>query len=736
MRKTQLLVTVGSIAMIAGPAFAQSSTNLDQGLDANDVIIVTAGKRVETVQTTTESVSVVTGEQLTKSGKASLDDVLRDLPNTQVSSSGGGNVFIRGVGSTSDTIDGRDQAVVINFDGVAQTSGRILNSGLFDVQRVEVLAGPQGTLYGKNATGGVINLVSVVPGDELAASGNLQVGNYNAIRAEGGVTLPVGEGFAVRLAGLYDKHDGYGTDGINAVDNWAMRVRPRVEIGETISILGTFEYRNEGATPPQPYPLPSLATNDPWDHGFTGVAGIRDNDIYNAILELKYEGDWGTVTLLPAYNRTHFYQQIPNPIPTEFPIPQFVTTPTSGINQQRSFEGRVESPADAKLEWMVGVYYLHQENDRTSEPARLGINPACVGTTICDPILVLPNMVTPSSNPAKSYAAFAQIAYPLTDTVKARAGIRYTHDKKMGDYTDASGSAAQYDLAFKNVSWSAALEWTPRPTSLIYLKAASGYKAGGANIPDQVYAASTAITKYDPEKLYSYTLGAKNTFLGGRVTINAEAYYYDYKNFQFGAVAAVPTVLGASQNVDCSNAIVGPFPDPTSTCVSFSYTGNAPGSKAYGADFTIIAKPSSADTISLNLSLQHTKFGEFTYSVPGQGAVSFKGDSFLNAPKIAAVIGYDRRFEFASGAAIDLGGRLSVSSKYNSSFDYRAFPVFTQPAYEKLDLHAGFTPASGNWSLRAYARNVTKTAVVQSGSPLGIFLNDPRVYGMSFAFDF
>src|SRR5579875_934387 len=129
----------------ANSARAESSPAQADGASTVSEVVVTANKRVESVQKTTASVLVVTGADITKSGKASIDDVLRDVPDVDISRSGGGNLFIRGIGSTSDTIDGRDMAVAVTMDGVNQASGRILNSGIFDVERVEVVAGPQGT---------------------------------------------------------------------------------------------------------------------------------------------------------------------------------------------------------------------------------------------------------------------------------------------------------------------------------------------------------------------------------------------------------------------------------------------------------------------------------------------------------------------------------------------------------------------------------------------------------------
>lgn len=739
MRKSSYALGSALLAL-SMPAMAQTSApdlptkpSADSD-ELNHAIIVTANKRPELLQKTTSSITVTTGTEIVKRGKTSLDDVLRDQPTVELSNSGGGNIFIRGIGSTSDTMDGRDQAVQVTIDGVNQASNRILNTGLFDVERVEVAAGPQGTLYGRNATGGVINLVSVAPGHEFAARGNVQIGNYNAYRAEGGVTVPLDDTLAVRVASLIDRHSGYGSYGINAVDNAAVRIRPMWDPTEQLHILGTFEYRHQGGTPPQGYPLTALGYSNPFEHGFTGYAGLQDNTYYNASLQVDYKFNWAVLSLLPSYNRTHFYWQIPNPLPTEFAIPQFVTTPTSGINEQKTMEIHLASPSHSKIKWIAGLYYMDLQNNKTVEQSRLGINPYCT-PAVCDPIITVP-AATPSKFPTKSYAAFGQMTYPVTEKLRLTGGLRYTRDEKNGFYTDSGGNNAQYSLPFNNLSFSSGVEYDLEKESLLYVTVSSGYKAGGANVPDQNYAAAKAITKFSPEKLMAYTIGTKNTFLNGKLVLNLEAYYYDYKDFQFSATAAVPTVLGASQNVNCNNVVVGPVADPTSVCTSFSYIGNASNSKAYGAQLTARAQPTRNDLFNVALAYQHTRYGQFTYSVPGQGNQSYAGDTFINAPTWSATIGYEHDIRLASGAMIDGRVDARLSSKYNSSFDYRAYAAFTQPGYGKVDLSLGYSPQGRKWSLRGYVRNLTNIAVVESGSPLSVYLNDPRVFGGAFSFNF
>ncbi|MFN3458752.1 MAG: TonB-dependent receptor, partial [Novosphingobium sp.] len=192
------------------PAHAQDaaqSTAADDS-DAN-VIIVTAQNRAQNLNDVPIKIDVVSGEQLQKAGFASMNDVGQIAPVVQVNQDQGTvKVSVRGVGTTSND-EAQDTSVVVNIDGEYINRPNVMGMALFDIDRVEVLRGPQGTLYGRNSTGGAINFITRKPGKDFGFNGAISYGNYNAIRADAGIDLPLGDTAGVRVSGFYDDRDGY-----------------------------------------------------------------------------------------------------------------------------------------------------------------------------------------------------------------------------------------------------------------------------------------------------------------------------------------------------------------------------------------------------------------------------------------------------------------------------------------------------------------------------------------------
>lgn len=566
-----------AMAAVAVPALAQDAQ--DAADENSNVIIVTAQKRAENLQDVPIAIQAMGGESLKNSGFTDLRDLKALVPSFQASNPGNNaNVTfsIRGVGQRDVNVI--SEGTVAEFvDGAYISFVNALGQPMYDLERIEVLKGPQGTLFGRNATGGLLNVITKKPTDYLDGYVTAEVSSFNGYKLEGAVGGPLGETTSARLSVSYDKADGYlgnttGPD-LLAKDNLSARLQLQFEPTDTLTFNLSGRYWKAFRAPgvglsysPQlidgsgvirspeneaeyaDFCVNVLGTPTPpagaWQ---AGSCTIYQPDPYESdygngtFYEATYYGLTGTADLVLSDTVTLTsitdYQHAKMDYSANLTggDPGILYQIFAGPQRQFSEELRLSGDAGGALRWQTGIYYLNIFHD--------------VQTNFIFPINY--------SLKADSYAAFAQIDYDLSDSVTLTIGGRIMYDTKdflsIGiDPANPTGLVLTdgADLSSSKWDWSgrAVLTYNPHSDLTLYAGVNRGVKGGGfdgGGIP--AYPVSDA--EYESETLYAYDAGVKANFGGNLATIDGSVFYYDYHNYQ--------AFSGANQTVNTDAEIAG-----------------------------------------------------------------------------------------------------------------------------------------------------------------------------------
>ena len=751
-----------ALGALAAPAFAQNSA-ADPGAASADEIVVIARKREERIIDVPIAVTAIGETQLQKLGAADISGIQGAVPNVNIvqgrGSASSANFFIRGIGQP-DALQTFDPAVGVYVDGVylSRIQGAMLN--LHDVQRVEVLRGPQGTLYGKNTIGGAVNIVSKKPDlESLKGEASLTYGRFNEVTAKGYVSVPLSaDTVALSLAALYDTRDGIVTDPLtgrkfNNRDNLSLRGILRAKPSEGIEVLisgdvtrqrnaATLGYATAPVTqtnfatgaailvPANPYgpyayrASTSLTPTQGQELDHWGISGTINADL---------GGDFA-VTSITAYRKLDvgFFIDIDA---TQFKLGDVFV----GIDQRQfSQELQLKYNGD-KLKGVLGLYYLDEQVNSHQEAYaddlfKFGALP-----------ITFTRLIDDAQN-TKSYAAFGQLTYDFTDQFSITAGLRYTKEsKRYNRFTTTISSLGLLNALAYNypnnlpapftgidkVSYGA---WTPMvsasfkpsPDTLLYASASRGFKAGGFNgrvnsngdISVTVNGVTTIFPSFAPEKVLTYEAGAKGSFFDGRLMVSFAAFHSDYSDFQ--------ARVGNGTNV----GLGGSFP-----------VLNAGKLRIQGIELEAMARPTDALTLTASLGLLDSDYKRFddprrvppaAFSCNPTGTAITCQPAF--APPLTLRLGGDYRIPLGGDASLTLGGDVRFVDRQFLSIDNR--PGLTEDGYTLGNLYAQVD--LDKFYLRAMVKNVGNTLYKTDGqefSSVGniqtAYFGDPRSWNVT-----
>ena len=768
MKRLVCTATTLTLVLFARPLMAQTTAPTDatpapvtepQAADDAAIgdIIVTANRRSESAQRTALAITAVAGGELTSRGVVQPEDLNKAVAGLGLSSNGAiTQVYLRGVGTFAGLVG--DSSVLISLDGVTLGSPTMVGGQFFDLERVEVLKGPQGTLYGRNAAAGAINIISVKPTlDAIAANGSVEVGNYDYYRASAGLNLPLSDVFAVRAAGQVIRRNGYFSDGSGDDNQESLRIQGLLEPSSAVSLLLGVDYANVHgrgspyvATPfadaSDPYEGPSTTTGNrfliaaresgagPYPAGtqFQLVENdsTANSQTWGVRAELNVDLGIGTLTVLPAY-REVVANQIYNP---GFRLGGEVE------GQQTTGEVRLASNPGGSLTWLVGGFFYDdtQVERNTVEQGE--------GVFFSD---------FESTRKTRAYAGFGEATYSIAPSLRVTGGLRYTDEARSidGSTTSISYRAPTFDqpttvplsgdVAYGRLTYKAGIEVDIAERSLAYATVSTGFRAGGLN---QDIAPNT----YRPEKMIAYAIGSKNRFFDNRLQLNVEAFYWDYTDHQ--------------------ENILSPLNSGGITVL----TQNIGKATVKGASADLLFRPTPRDTFSAQVEYLDATFDEYVYErannlAPTQGStttctvtqltpdgpptspggaptfgtsrIDCSGKPFTRAPEFSVNTSYQHRFPLRGGAAIVAGADAQFSSSYFFTTDY--LEASRQPAYAIVNLDLGYHAPNGRWSLTGYIRNVGDEVVRNSGSQHSFIpgliyatLRPPRTYGVRLDFSF
>ncbi len=547
----QLMATSAAISIVAtmaGASLAQSSDGkLDQDSLSFEIITVTAQKREENLQTVPVQVKAFTAVAIEDANIKSTQDFINLTPNVSLDTSDTYNntfVVIRGV----TQINNADAPVAIIIDGVPQNNQKQLNMNLFDIERIEVLKGPQGALYGRNAIGGAINIVTKAPSNELEGFVSGSYGNGDAVNVSGGVSGPiVKDKVLFRLSGVYAQDDGRITNTFANTEqdfidhDYTVRGRIVADVSDDVSLDFRGSFRDFRAGSQMDSVIFSGDAND-FVLPQLNIIGETEGD--QTELTFKFDADLGFATLtgitgytdLSEINRGDLDFRNPVDSPGGFLGLGFQVGQGQDLFvEMLSQEVRLTSRDDQRLRWITGVYYIHTDRElRTRGFVDLD------GTfgQIDNPGLLLIDRQEDNSNDA--YAVFGQLDFDITDQLILTAGLRYDKDER--EQTDI-GTGNSRSNSFDAIQPKVSLNYRFSEEQLVYATYSTGFRSGGFNAPGVV------LDEFKDETLENFEIGFKTSWANRRFIVNGAAYLSNVDDFQFFFVEAA-TASQIISNID------------------------------------------------------------------------------------------------------------------------------------------------------------------------------------------
>jgi len=690
---------VDIITLVLGLVFILSNAHSVNAQDTGDYeftleeITVTAEKKEQNLQKTSMSIAVVQGTELMDKGSEDLHAILKDVPSlVTTESSMGAKIAIRGVGQNMPIGVG-ESPVSTNFDGVYQMRWEAGVFGYFDIDRVEVLRGPQGMLYGRNATAGVVNVISSKPKVGVT-EGNvaIEVGDYNKMKAEAAINIPISDTFAGRLAFVTTKQDATTTDlygGRDSQQGVATRLQIRYQPSDEVYVNLLTNYVQRNGSLMGPIYRSEWAKGNYDINNNTYPYSRVGRQKYNSLkftLTAEFPIGPGVVTFLPSYEnvaaRSATYSLNPST-----GLGQFSFGGQPYDNETKAAELRYASKSDTKVQWVGGLYWTDtQEPGSPRDPP-----PAFIKYY-------------------KSYAVFGQITYPFSDTFRGIIGGRSSEDKK--GYENNLLAPPKASFKFKYNDWKLGFEKDHSENLMSYFTLATGHRPGG-------YAEETGIV-FKTESLISGEYGLKSRFLDQRFQVNWDVYYYDYRDYQ---------VTDGYQH----------YNEETGLTETVSMFFNVDKVTNYGAEIEASALVGDATMLNFSITYLHARYkSDYRPHLTRDevSAQSQKGMPLPQSPDFTVNASIDHTFLFSSGAS--LKPRVSARWRDDAYIAPVISPTRLQEAFTIVDATLTYS-SKQKWSLNFYCNNVMDK-MYMSGIGLGVqevvFPSNPRMVGVTFNITF
>lgn len=690
-------------------------------------IVVTAAKRSENVQAVPISISAIGGDTLTKSRVTNVDSLVTKVANLQLTSIVGDNTPIfalRGV-SMSDYSLNQSSPVATYYDEVYKGNFAFLGVAMYDLERVEVLRGPQGTLYGKNTTGGAVNIISRdAKLGETSGYINLGYGNYDRYEANGAINVPLGEKAALRLAGTFARADG-----------WFRNVQPGMP-----NLAGTREYAFRGTLRAEPVEgltfvlRASTSYQNPRNYGIyaqpegTNRPGLSRREIASDVPDRRRArttsvalttnvdvSDTIALTSITSYDRGKlFFRE-----DTDGTATRLLEIPYYDKASQFAQDLRLTSDTGGPFDFILGAYFNREKvfNSTAFEIATdVDVNEDGVidAQDCADGLPVACKVQNQFDQVKKSLALYTDVKYKLGEALTLRGGLRYTHDtgRQDGFISEALGVDNSVvatliplsNLRFKqdNLSGKIGLDYKLANGNLVYASISRGYRAPSFNA--QAFFDPSELSVAKAEQVTAYELGAKTQFWDRRVTLNLAGFYYDYKNQQFINV------------------------DPTSAAQTLL---NIPKSRIYGGEAELTVRATDALTMRAGMGLLSARIRQGTVS-----GVDVSDNRLSNAPTLTFNAGID--WTIAEGGFGSFSIHPEMAYQSSQYYEVLNIPRLRQKGYALVSGHIDWESADERFNASLWARNLTQkfyfTSRVDLLAGFGFDYNhigNPRTYGVT-----
>jgi iron complex outermembrane receptor protein len=776
---SSVAIAVASTSLFIAPAaYAQDETAEDgPGLGE---IVVTAQRREENLQDVPLSITALRGDNLdaVSAGGVDIRGLSGRVPSLLVESSFGRTFprfYIRGLGNTDFDFNA-SQPVSLVYDDVVLENPILKGFPIFDLERVEVLRGPQGTLFGRNTPAGIVKFDSVKPSDVAGGYGKISYGRFNAINAQGAVGGPLGEKVSIRLSGLYQRQDDYvdnvtpaGTtkDAFEGYEEYAARLQFLIKPSDDLDILLTGQFRSLDGTArlfrANVFTKGQQGLNSNFNRYRVSTDGQNEQkvDTQNATARITY--DAGAVSLISV---SSLWKGSSNSVgDVDGGLGAFFTAPATGPGfipfsaetrdqvpnlKQFTQEFRIASNGDGPLSYQAGVFYFDETlTIRSDNYATLG---DFFGTLFTPPGGV--NIVASQRQESEAWGVFGSATFAVTDSLKLTGGIRYNNDKR--DFTASRDfDSFPFDQFLAppllgtvtrktkedNITWDVSANYAATDDLNLYARVARGYRAPSIQgrllfPPSTATPLQDGVTVGNSETITSYESGIKSTFLDGRARFNVNGFYYELKDAQL-------TAVGGGVN---ANRLI-----------------NADKVRGYGFEADLEFKPVPELLITAGVSYNNTSIRDAGLTTAACGAQL--GGASPSVCTILDPVVVPANAAFSLPAIVNINGNslpqsprwiANWTAKYGIPVGDGEIYAFTDWAYrskinfflyesvefqDKSMLEGGLRVGykTDAFDVAAFVRNITKDTSAVGGidfNNLTGFVNEPRIWGVEAGFKF
>lgn len=739
-----------ALCMAATPAWAQSAPEPaaadEQGVGE---IIVTANRRTENLQDVPISIAAFGGETLTEKGIVNVTDLPQLTPGLGFSRTlVGTNAFLRGVGTTSAGYS-TEAPIATYIDGLYLPNSAAASFSFNNIERIEILKGPQGTLYGRNTTGGLIHVITREPGDVPALDMSVSFANYSTVQANFYGSTPVSDTLAVNFAALYiDQGDGWGHNMFTGTDSYTFhdvgfqsKIKWTPGPDTTITLRGFYDkVRTDQGNNVGIYPGSVSTDGTPFSGKYvthTRIVPMADQRQYSISLKGEHRFGFATLTSITGYiDNESTSQQIQNGIVGQ-PTPLQSEIFLGGFQTARTFSQELQlasGDTSAPLQWIAGAFYY-----RDKSRIQADVYGTCTGPlpANCANIAQLLPSRTNGIQRTDSKSVYVDGTYSVTPSTRLTLGLRYTSDNKTleGTLTPLPGrpnsipafppsvitnpeGVIDTDVTFGKLTWRAVLAQDITPDIHAFASYNRGFKSGGYN------PISFSNPPSRPEVLDAYEIGLKSELFDRLLRFNISAFLYDYRDIQLRSTAP---------------------PAPPGGTLLF----NAASARIKGIDADFLIAPATGLTINGAFQILDAKYDDFPGGVctkprviapPFLGgtvssACDLSGYHLPQAPEFSYSLGATYRFDTAVG-----GFEANINDGYKSSFFWEPDNRLKQGSYHLINASITWTEPGERVSVQAFIRNLGNEFYFVSAANGGG--NDvqvpgaPRTYGVKLRYTY
>lgn len=682
--------------------------------DADDGIIVIADKREVGLQKAPVAVSAIAGSSLDRQRIITALDLNGQIPSLSVTQTESFQrlVSIRGVGHSTPQNLIAQPGVAFHIDGVYVVGSSALTQDFFDVGRLDILRGPQGTVYGQNAVGGTINVITNRPNfDGISGHADVAYGNYNYFNPRIALNVPLSDKIAVRVTAARTQHDGYTKSvllnrfELEDAKQTSFRGQILFEPSDDFRLILSSQYVHANQADNalknilDPEPDPRRVTQD-YEGRFRFKQFIQS-------LTLEKDFDWGSASSITSYQYLKYFKSHDNDrLSFAFYTPHDIMPYSHQKVRSWTQEFNVKSNSGGTFEWILGAFGLRTNGDsfvleyytRPGQPMPIIFerpatgNPANLGYQAAS---------TPSR---RSYSGYGQVTAHLADTVRLTGGLRYTKDKSFSNNSSYFGAITRVSRKGDILTGKLGVDVDITDRNLFYATITRGFKPAGSNLSTRPVLGSLT---FKAEKVWAYEAGTKNRFFDDQVTLNTAAFYYDYTDYQFSQDDPIPFQGGIS-NVPKARIYGAESELTVKLPAGFVFDSHA--SYLRGKVRSDYLALDTTDANAVNRQFAAIGLGSFapqTIAARLAAAQNINGNRLPFLSKYSFKVGLTKSVETGYGPLT-----VGVDYRYQSGFDSR---IFNDPALDRvggyglLNGSIGLKTSDGKWSFDIIGTNLTNS---------------------------